>query len=121
MEQFLEINTFSLAVFGVSIFGILKYFFEKFTKALESDRQERETLNEAMLAVLHNKIFKNGCDYLEKGCITVAELNDLEKLYKPYVAMGGNSTAKTIVENVRKLPISSKGLELLMKGDDIDG
>ena len=120
MEQFLEINTLSLAIFGVSIFGILKYFFEKFTKALESDRQERETLNEAMLAVLHNKIFKNGCDYIEKGCITVAELNDLEKLYKPYVAMGGNSTAKIVMENVRKLPIKNETIEFI-KGDDIDG
>lgn len=115
MNKFLEINTLSLAIFGVSIFGILKYFFEKFKKSLDVGKKERETLNEAMLAVLHNKIFKNGCDYIEKGCITVAELNDLEKMYKPYEAMGGNSTAKIVMENVRKLPISSKGLELLMK------
>lgn len=120
MNKFLEINTLSLAVFGMSIFGILKYFFEKFKKALDLDKKERETLNEAMLAVLHNKIFKNGCDYIEKGCITVAELNDLEKLYKPYVAMGGNSTAKTIVENVRKLPIKNETIEFI-KGDDVDG
>ena len=120
MNKFLEINTLSLAVFGMSIFGILKYFFEKFKKALDLDKQERETLCEGMVAVLHNKVFKNGCDYIRRGKVTVAELNDLEKLYKPYVAMGGNSTAKTVMENVRKLPIKDESIELI-KGDDVDG
>ena len=120
MEKFLEINTFSLAVFGMSIFGILKYFFEKFKKSLDLDKRERENLNSAMLAVLHNKIFKNGCDYIRKGRITVAELNDLEKMFKPYEAMGGNSTAKIVMENVRKLPIKNETIEFI-KGDDVDG
>ena len=117
MNKFLELNTLSLAVFGMSIFGILKYFFEKFTKALDLDKQKRENLNSAMLAVLHNKIFKNGCDYIRKGRITVAELNDLEKMYKPYETMGGNSTAKIIMENVRKLLIKDENIETI-KGVD---
>ena len=117
MNKFLEINTLSLAVFGVSIFGILKYFFEKFKKSLDLDKRERENLNSAMLAVLHNKIFKNGCDYIRRGSITVAELNDLEKMYKPYEAMGGNSTAKTVMVNVRQLPIKNESMEFI-RGDD---
>ena len=117
MEQFLEINTFSLAIFGVTIFGLLKYFLAKFQQPLEVERQKRENLNSAMLAVLHNKIFKNGCDYIRRGSITVAELNDLEKMYKPYEAMGGNSTAKTVMVNVRQLPIKNESIELI-RGDD---
>lgn len=40
MNKFLEINTLSLAVFGMSIFGILKYFFESTKRG--SNRQVDE-------------------------------------------------------------------------------
>lgn len=117
MEKFLEINTLSLTLFGVSIFGILKYFFKKYQESEDKKLTDQKRQVKGMLALLHSSIFTNGCEYLRKGKVTVAELNDLEKLYEPYREMGGNSTAKTIVENVRKLPIKNENIECI-KGDD---
>lgn len=105
MQQFLQINTITLAVFGLSIFGIFKYFFSLIQNLLKKDKEERELISEAIIAILHNKIYKNGISYMEQGYVTPAELNDIEHLYKPYDKMGGNGTAKAIMENVKKLPI----------------
>ena len=41
----------------------------------------------------------------------MGDLDDLEKLYKPYNEMGGNGTAKVIMENVRKLDVCKGGIK----------
>lgn len=44
--------------------------------------------------------------YIERGSITQDEFENLyEYLYKPYVEMGGNGSAKRIMEEVQRLPI----------------
>lgn len=115
MEKFLEINALSLAVFGASIFGIMKWAVSKITRGIQQDRDEREVINAALVAILHNKIYKNGLDYIDKGCISIGELTDLEKLYAPYLAMGGNSVAQSIMQRVKTLPIKKDGLEEKLK------
>ena len=119
MEKFLEYNGMTLAIFGVSLFGILKWFLSRLTKAFEREKKERATSDEAIRAILHNKIYKQGICYLERNYITVDELNDLEKLYKPYKEMGGNSTAETIIRNVRRLEIRKSEIQKLKEKGDI--
>lgn len=122
MDRFLQINTISLAVFGISIFGIFKWFYEKIKKLFEQQQRERKLLDESTVAILHNKIYKNGMAYIEQGYITVEELQDLEKLFNPYDAMGQNGTARIIIEKVRKLPIRKGYVSRVMeKGDDVNG
>ena len=57
-------------------------------------------------------------DYIDKGCITVGELDDLEKLYRPYREMGGNSTAEVIMDNVRNLEVCKGNFVELIR--DVD-
>lgn len=119
MEKFLEYNGMALAVFGVSLFGILKWFLNRLSKAFEKERRERATSEEAIMAILHNKIYKQGVCYLERNYITLDELNDIEKLYKPYKAMGGNGTAETIITNVRRLGIRKSEIQKMKEKGDI--
>ena len=119
MEKFLEYNGMALAIFGVSLFGILKWFLNKLSKTLEREKKERATTEEAIMAILHNKIYKQGICYLERNYITLEELNDLEKLYKPYKEMGGNSTAATVITNVRRLEIRKSEIQKMKEKGDI--
>lgn len=121
MEKFLEINGIIIAVFGVSIFGAIasgfKWLSKKMKTLVEEQKNESRITNEALLSILHNKIYKNGIDYIEKECISVGDLDDLEKLYKPYQEMGGNGTAKVIMENVRKLEVCKGNMKELIENE----
>lgn len=70
-------------------------------------RLEKKDVNTRMLIGLgHDRIIYLGMVYIERGSITQDEFENLyEYLYKPYVEMGGNGSAKRIMEEVQKLPI----------------
>lgn len=58
-----------------------------------------------VLAILHNKIYTLGKQYIARGYITVEDLDDYEHLYRAYHALGGNGTGTEIYERVKNLPI----------------
>lgn len=107
MERLLEINGTMMALFGVGIFGLLTGIIAKLRAYTKMQEEEVKLNNDAMLAILHNKVYKNGVEYIRRGKVTVGQLNDIEKLYAPYKKMGGNGTAELIIEKVRALPIEN--------------
>lgn len=70
-------------------------------------RSERNDVKTRMLIGLgHDRIMYLGMEYIKRGYITSDEYENLYVyLYKPYEDMGGNGSAKRIMEEVRKLPI----------------
>ena len=70
-------------------------------------RLERKDVRTRMLVGLgHDRIMYLGSHYIERGWITTDEYENLhEYLYKPYEDMGGNGSAKRIMDEVNKLPI----------------
>lgn len=70
-------------------------------------RLEKKDVKTRMLIGLgHDRIIYLGMVYIERGSITQDEFENLyEYLYKPYVEMGGNGSAKRIMEEVQRLPI----------------
>ena len=47
-----------------------------------------------------------GMVYIERGYVTQDEYENLQVyLYEPYEEMGGNGSARRVMEEVRKLPI----------------
>ena len=72
--------------------------------------QSIDTKNNAqaqmILGLGHDRIVYLGMKYIERGNITKDEYENLyEYLYKPYSALGGNGSAKKVMEEVNKLPI----------------
>lgn len=69
-----------------------------------SDRKDVKT--EMLIGLGHDRIVYLGMVYVERGYITQDEYENLyEYLYKPYKKMGGNGSAKRIMNEVNKLPI----------------
>lgn len=69
-----------------------------------SDRKDVKT--EMLIGLGHDRIVYLGMVYVERGYITQDEYENLyEYLYKPYEKMGGNGSAKRIMNEVNKLPI----------------
>lgn len=72
-------------------------------------RAERKDVKTQMLIGLgHDRITQLALVYIDRGYITQDEYENLyEYLYKPYKAMGGNGSAKRLMEEVDKLEIRS--------------
>ena len=59
-----------------------------------------------LVGLAHDRIIHLGMVYIERGCITQDEYENLQVyLYEPYEEMGGNGSARRVMEEVRKLPI----------------
>ena len=59
-----------------------------------------------LVGLAHDRIIHLGMVYVDRGYITQDEYENLnDYLYTPYEKMGGNGSAKRVIEEVRKLPI----------------
>lgn len=59
-----------------------------------------------LVGLAHDRIIHLGMVYIERGYVTQDEYENLQVyLYEPYEEMGGNGSAKRVMEEVRKLPM----------------
>ena len=59
-----------------------------------------------LVGLAHDRILCLGMLYIERGYVTRDEYENLyEYLYRPYLKMGGNGSAKRIMQEVDRLPI----------------
>lgn len=74
-------------------------------------RSEKKDIRTQMLIGLgHDRIMSLGLKYIERGSISADEYENLyEYLYKPYEMLGGNGSAKRIMDEVKRLPITHGG------------
>ena len=70
-------------------------------------RDDKKSLQSQMLIGLaHDRIVALGMSYIERGWITKDEYENLrDYLYEPYKALGGNGSAKRVMEGVNRLKI----------------
>ena len=75
--------------------------------ALVAKRADKNDAERKMLVGLaHGRIIHLGMVYIERGYVTQDEYENLnDYLYAPYEKMGGNGSAKRVIEEVRRLPI----------------
>ena len=83
-------------------------------KIIEPDERQDEIIalfKEAVLAILHNQIYDLCRLYLERGYMETGECKNLEHLYEPYSALGGNGTGKKLFDKCMELPIRKEDKE----------
>lgn len=72
------------------------------------DRKDVKT--KLLLGLAHDRIMQSGTYYIERGYITNDEYENLyDYLYTPYKEMGGNGSAKRLMEQVEHLPVRGSG------------
>lgn len=70
---------------------------------------KRDVKTQMLIGLGHDRIMYLGKSYIDRGYVTSAEYENLvDYLYRPYELMGGNGSAKRIVEEVKKLPLDKK-------------
>ena len=98
MEQWVQQIAVPLAVAVLTSSGLW---------ALVSKRADKNNAERKMLVGLaHDRIIHLGMTYIQRGEVTQDEYENLnDYLYEPYEKMGGNGSAKRVMEEVRRLPI----------------
>ena len=65
-----------------------------------------DTERKMLVGLAHDRIIHLGMVYVDRGYITQDEYENLnDYLYTPYEKMGGNGSAKRVMEEVRRLPM----------------
>lgn len=84
--------------------------FWTFITYLMQRKDKKESAESLMLKGLgHDRICYLGESYLKRGWITPDEFENLhDYLYIPYEKLGGNGTAKKIMDDVKRLPLQEK-------------
>ncbi len=73
---------------------------------LQKKHDAKDAKTKVLLGLGHDRIVYLGMKYIERGYIYQDEFENLnDYLYKPYEELGGNGSAKRIMEEVRKLKI----------------
>ena len=90
------------AVFGIALGG-LSFAYKSLRAKMKAKTEEQDAIRDGMVALLHDRLFQSGMYFLNKGEITVFELENIEELYDSYKKLGGNGTGKEIYERVQEL------------------
>ena len=69
----------------------------------QSSRQD--AVEEGLKALLHDRIYQGYGVCERKGFATVEDIENLDYLYRPYHALGGNGTGTELFERVKKMPV----------------
>lgn len=103
MEFWIQIIA-SIVVSAIASSGLWAYVQKKMDK--------KDAKTQLLVGIAHDRIIWLGMAYIERGYITQDEYENLIRyLYEPYAALGGNGSAKRIVNEVNKLPIHKSVVE----------
>ena len=73
---------------------------------LQNRKDKKDVRTKMLIGLGHDRIMTLGMTYINRGYITKDEYENLhDYLYKPYDEMGGNGSAKRVMQEVNKLPI----------------
>jgi len=77
---------------------------------IQSRRDKKDAKTQMILGLGHDRIMTQGIEYIKRGWITPDEYENLhDYLYLPYEKMGGNGSAKKIMDDIKRLPIKPNG------------
>lgn len=128
------LNDFMVAFFGLGIgsvflLGIKQLFKIAYniinkkhkTEAIEKEAMKTKlsALEISMKALSHDKIYKLTEEYIDRGWVSLDELDNLEYLYTAYRELGGNGTGEKRYNRVQALPVKKSPNDFIKSDDDI--
>ena len=73
---------------------------------IQKRSEKKDVKTQMLVGLAHDRILFLGMSYIEQGFITRDEYENLyEYLYRPYEKMGGNGSAKRVMQEDNKLPM----------------
>lgn len=73
-------------------------------KNLLNYKKDLDHTKNGVKALLRNEIIRNYNHYMDKECLPIYALENMEAMYKEYKALNGNGAIDGLMEKIRKLP-----------------
>lgn len=95
-----------IAIFASTGFWtVINTIIQSILNKRKDSEQMIKLLQEADVALLHDKIYRECKIALRDGQISADDYHNIDCLCKPYFALGGNGTGKKLWQDVQDLPI----------------
>ena len=104
LEIDLLITIFISFIASSGFWGFLGVLYTKHREKVSVERQ-------ALLGLLHDRIYYLCTLYIANGEISKEEYDNLLYIYKPYEALHGNGTGAKLMKSVDSLPFSKEELD----------
>lgn len=95
--------------FWTVINTVLAYFIQRRERRDDTKtitKQEFETVVKGVRGLLYGELEKKCTYYINEGCISPSEINDMREYYlTPYQNLGGDGTIESLFERVEQLPL----------------
>lgn len=78
---------------------------ENFMERSKATEAKVDLLVKANLAMLSHHLFSECERLLDRGHVTIVDLENLKRLYEPYHLLGGNGTGTKLYNDVLELPL----------------
>ena len=102
---------FILRYWVQELFALIIAMITWMVRAIHKKKDEYDILREGILALLHDRLYQSCSFFIERGFCTIEDRNNLEYLYTPYKALGGNGTGETLYKKCQELPLSADSKE----------
>lgn len=73
-------------------------------KKFAAQKKENDAMKEGIKAILHDRIWQAHRFYMAQGWCPLDDKKNVEYLYKPYAALGGNGTGEDAYKDIFDLP-----------------
>ena len=111
MKEVIPLIDFILKYWIQELFALVIAIITWLWRALLRRKQENEQCRVGMMALLHDRMYQAGSFFIARGYCTPEDRSNLEYLYKPYKALGGNGTGETLYKKCQELPLSADSKE----------
>lgn len=74
-------------------------------------KQEQDLVKQGVLAILHDRLYQACQYYLRKGYCSIDDRDNLEYMFRPYRALGGNGTGEELYNRCLALPYEPESEE----------
>jgi len=94
-----------------TLFGILIGTITWMWKKMVLKKKEYDVLRAGILALLHDRLYQSCSFFIVRGYCSLEDRSNLDYLFTPYKALGGNGTGESLYHKCMDLPFSADAKE----------
>lgn len=84
----------------VFLLGVIAAWYKAVKAQEKKEKQWKDEIDEAIVAILHGLIWGAGMNLLNSGRATVDEMDNLTTMYDAYEKRGGNGSVKRLMKRI---------------------
>lgn len=82
----------------------LGFGYRKMAKRQKEENEKTAAMHDGVLALLHDRLYQACQFFLQRGYCNLEDRDNLEYMFRPYKALGGNGTGEELYNRCLALP-----------------